>query len=215
MKLKNLLPDRLRIQEQNGWDWSSDEFQSTSTTTTSPDTTPTPEKEAPVPEKETEQSTTVVDPSRLIDSSKIYDDVDEVVDDLDGYVNQSNVLNVYKILRKYATDSNGNLIQKYVAYNNKVYDAAQFFAWAYSIDETGDTLNDDIQSIGTKTFDTSFLMNQWPRFLEFIESINISNISQDSPPIPITDSKILAALKVAYQSIPDTEMPPMGWEFIL
>ena len=208
MKLKNLLPDRLRIQEQNGWDWSSDEFQSTSTTTTSPDTTP-------APEKETKQSTTAIDPSRLMDASKIYDDVDEVVDDLDGYVNQSNVLNVYKILRKYATDSNGNLIQKYVAYNNKVYDAAQFFAWAYSIDETGDTLNDDIQSIGTKTFDTSFLMTQWPRFLEFIESTNISNISQDSPPNPITDSKILAALKVAYQSIPDTEITPSGWEFIL
>lgn len=179
-----------------------------STATTRPDTTP-------VPEEETEQSTTTIDPSRLIDTSKIYDDVDEVVDDLDGWVNQSNVLNIYKVLRKYATDSNGNLIQKYVAYNNKVYDAAQFFAWAYSIDETGDTLNGDIQSIGTKTFDTSFLMNQWPKFLEFIESINISNISQESPPVSITDRKILSALKVAYQSIPDTEMRPRGWEFIL
>lgn len=207
MKLKNLLPDRLRIQEQNGWDWSSDEFQSTSTTTPAP---------APAPEEETEQSITTIDPSRLMDTSKIYDDVDEVVDDLDGWVSQSNVLNIYKILRKYATDSNGNTIQKYVAHvDNKVYDAAQFFAWAYSIEENGDTLNDDIQDIGTKTFDTSFLMNQWPKFLEFIESINISNISQDSPPIPITDSKILDALKVAYQSIPDTEMPPVGWEFIL
>jgi len=186
IRLKTLL----REQQDNPFAATVQRRKTASTTTTRPDTTPTPEEE-------TEQSTTAIDPSRLMDTSKIYDDVDEVVDDLDGYVNQSNVLNIYKILRKYATDSNGNTIQKYVAYNNKVYDAAQFFAWAYSIDETGNTLNGDIQSIGTKTFDTSFLMNQWPKFLEFIESINISNISQDSPPDPITDPKVLNALKKA------------------
>jgi hypothetical protein len=164
-------------------------------TSTTSSTTTEPEEEAPAPEQEsTPEETVKIDTSQVKDISKIYDDVDEVVNDLDGWVSQSNVVNIYRILKKYATDRYNKQIETYISYNDKWYDAAQFFAWVYSIDETGDSLYQDIQSIGTKTFDTSFLMNQWPKFTKFIESINISGITEQDPPKPIEDTNILNAL---------------------
>lgn len=82
----------------------------------------------------------------------IQPDVDTVVDDLDGYVNESNVNSIFNILTKYKNkvaidDTNPDQPVK--------VSALKRFADLYAMDEGGTTLISDLNSIGTSTFSNS------------------------------------------------------------
>ena len=75
--------------------------------------------------------------------------VDTVVDALDGYVTESSIYNVYDIFnrlsRGWALDDRNEL-------NKVLVNALQMLSVLYSIDESGDNLLNDLQSVGTMTW---------------------------------------------------------------
>jgi hypothetical protein len=78
----------------------------------------------------------------------IQPDVDTVVDDIDGYVNQSNVNSIFTILSKY---KNKVALDDTDIDNPKKVSALKRFADLYQDDE-GVSLESDLNGIGTNTF---------------------------------------------------------------
>jgi hypothetical protein len=80
--------------------------------------------------------------------SQLTNDVDTLVDDLDGIVNAANIASMLTIIKKYVGK---------VAYDDTDPSAPQKvsaclrISQLYEIDESGDTLEGDINSVGTKT----------------------------------------------------------------
>lgn len=79
---------------------------------------------------------------------EIQPDVDIIVDDLDGWVDGSNLESIFNIVMKY----NNKFASDYTNPNNPVMvPALKRLIDLYSMDENGDNLIDDLQEVGTTT----------------------------------------------------------------
>ena len=82
-----------------------------------------------------------------IDYTNVLGDVSTIVGKLDGWVDAVDIKDVKTILTKYAGK---NILTR----KGSTVPAIQYIAWAYSRDENGDKIEDDISSITTRTMST-------------------------------------------------------------